>query len=338
MASIFQSEILRMARFSAAALQTRKSPAGDLKPLILCLFGACCLVAAGPASAQTATTPTIVEPTGNAKPAYSKEKEPSAQQLIETWRSSNELMPGKKVDKERFEIVDRRVAWAKFGRAFLQFRILSAAGDAMAWASTRCPGRRKPVEIQVFYQFSSYLNAWVPQRTRAESSDNLCSNEPLWRAEQIERLVNPPPLPVAPKVPMRDVVTPPTGSPERAAIMDALRPRYEELFGKPIVFKVPTLRVAAGFAYVVVHPQRPNGSPIEQQVWDKALGQSCFQDRSNVTHQYWMKQDGGVWTIGVKNAMCADDSIFDQGDLIGAPPQLAEKDAWPEREFMPDPD
>jgi hypothetical protein len=35
--------------------------------------------------------------------------------------------------------------------------------------------------------------------------------------------------------------------------------------------------------------------------------------------------------------MCADDSISDQGDLIGAPPQLVGKDAWPEREFMPEP-
>jgi hypothetical protein len=35
--------------------------------------------------------------------------------------------------------------------------------------------------------------------------------------------------------------------------------------------------------------------------------------------------------------MSSDDSFSDQGDLIGAPPQLVAKDQRPEREFMPDP-
>src|SRR5664279_4341787 len=33
--------------------------------------------------------------------------------------------------------------------------------------------------------------------------------------------------------------------------------------------------------------------------------QMCIRDR----------KDGGAWTIGLKNDMCADDSISDQGDL-----------------------
>lgn len=327
-----------MIQFGRSASKTRYSRRHDLQRLVLCAFAACGLVAAVPALAQKAAKPAIVEPTGNSKPAYSKDKEPSAQQLIETWRSSNEFMPGKKVDRERFEIDDRRVVWGKYGRAVLQFRILSPDGDAVAWASARCRGRSKPVEIQVFYQFSTHLNAWVPHHTQGESSETLCSDAKLWTANQVARLVDPPPLAIPPKVSSQDVVTPAFGSPERTAIMDALRPRYEELFGKPIVFKVLNLRVAAGFAYAVVHPQRPNGSPIEQPVWTKALGQSCFQDRASVSHEYWMKKDSGVWAIGLKNDMCADDSISDQGDLIGAPPQLAGMDAWPEREFMPVPD
>ena len=63
-----------------------------------------------------------------------------------------------------------------------------------------------------------------------------------------------------------------------------------------------------------------------------------FLRASNVVHQYWLKKDGGAWTIGVKNGMCADNSIADEGDLIGTPPQLAQKNAWPEREYMPEPD
>ena len=323
-----------MSRSDAAAAQTRSPCPGISRWLVL--VGA--LGFALPASAQDAATRTIVEPTGNPKPAYSTAREPKAADLIETWRSSNELMPGKRVDRERFEIVDRRVVWQKIGRAFLQFRILSPAGDAAAFARARCRGRTTPVEIQVFYQFSNDLKAWVPHHTRGEASENLCGNDRLWTAEQVALLVDPPPLPIPPRISRRDVTTPPTGSPERAAILDALRPRYEEVFGAPISFQVRKLRVAAGFAYVVVHPQRPNGSPIEKAVWQKAFAGGCFQEPPGVVHEYWMKKEGGVWTIGVKNGMCADDSIYDQGDLIGAPPQLADKDAWPEREFMPVPE
>ena len=284
-----------------------------------------------------AAVKSILDPSGEANPAYATSKEPTAQELIETWRASNQFMTEKKVDRERFEIIDRRVVWDKFGRAFLQFRILSPSGDAMSFARARCQGQTGPVEIQIYFQFSYDLDAWVPQGRRGESSEGLCSDEKLWTAEQIEKLLNPPPLPDPPKISRRDIYTPQRGSQERAAIMDALRPRYEEVFGKPIEFKVENLRVAAGFAFVVVHPQRPNGSPIEKRVWDRALGGGCFQERENVSHEYWMQMRSGLWTVGLDNNMCADDSIADRGDLIGAPPQLVDKDQWPEREFMPEP-
>src|ERR1019366_4342939 len=133
-----------MIQFSRSASKTRHSRGRDLQRLVLCAFAACGLMAAGPALAQKTATPVIVEPTGNPKPAYSKDREPSAQQLIETWRWSNEVMPGKKV------------------------------------------------EIQVFYQLSTDLNAWVPHHTRGESSETLCSDAKLWTADQVARLIDPP--------------------------------------------------------------------------------------------------------------------------------------------------
>ncbi len=293
------------------------------------------LCAVGPAYAESSPV-SIVEPTGNLNPEYSRAREPNAQELIETWRSSNKNLTGKRVDQERFEILDWRVVQGKYPRAFLQFRILPRRGDALAFARARCAGRSRPVEIQVFFQWSGYLGAWVAQGSRGEGTEDLCSDAPLWTADRIDRLLNPPPLPAPPRISMADVTTPGPGSAERAAIMNALRPRYEEAFGPPIAFKVETLRVAAGFAFVVVHPQRPNGAPIQQSAWRKALGEPCFQSPQSAGHEYWMKLEGGAWKIGVKNSMCADDSISQEGDLIGAPPQLAGIDAWPEREFPPD--
>ncbi len=194
------------------------------------------------------------------------------------------------------------------------------------------------MELQIYYQWSPYLNAWVPLGARGEGADDLCARQTLWTADQIEEIVNPRPLPVPPTVSRAQVFTPAAGSPERAAIMDALRPRYESLFGAPIVFRIVKLRVAAGFAFAVVHPERPNGAAITQQAWTKALGKACFQNAQGVEHEYWMKKEGAVWTIGLKNGMCADDSIAQQGDLIGAPPRLVDEDAWPEREDFPLPE
>src|SRR5580692_1406294 len=55
-----------------------------------------------PTLAQTASLG-IVEPSGNPKPEYSKAADPSAADLIETWRSANQNMQNKRVDRERFE-------------------------------------------------------------------------------------------------------------------------------------------------------------------------------------------------------------------------------------------
>ena len=280
----------------------------------------------------------IVESSGNPNPEYSKSTEPTAADMIETWRSANKLLPERRVDSERFEILDRRFNPGRVPRAFLQFRILPASGDAATWAASRCRGHKGPIEIQVYYEWSKYLGAWVALTTRGEGNEDLCSNAPLWRPDQIEQLVDPAPLPNPPRVSLSQVHTPPPGSPERAAIMNALRPRYESLFGAPIQFRVDKLSVAAGFAFVVGHPQRPNGAPIERGAWTRALGTVCYQEPTSVTHEYWMREVDGVWKIGRQNEMCADDSIVDEGDLIGAPAQIIGRQAWPERESMPEPE
>ncbi|HEX7566519.1 MAG TPA: hypothetical protein VF396_25205, partial [Bradyrhizobium sp.] len=149
----------------------------------------------------------------NKPPERSGERDPSSQALIETWLAGYGWNEDKRFDQERYEIVNRRVVWGEFGRAILQFRVLPLDGDAMALAATRCPGRNRPIEMQIYFQWGA---------------DNK-----LWTSEQLELIVNPPPFPVPPRITRTDVVTPPSGSPERKAIMDGLRPTFEKVFGKP---------------------------------------------------------------------------------------------------------
>ncbi|HZP20823.1 MAG TPA: hypothetical protein VFB16_11530 [Bauldia sp.] len=60
-----------------------------------------------------------------------------------------------------------------------------------------------------------------------------------------------------------EVVTPPKGSPERAAILDAVRPMAEAELGAPVEFVVREMRVIGEWAFVILEPQRPGGGKIE---------------------------------------------------------------------------
>ena len=57
--------------------------------------------------------------------------------------------------------------------------------------------------------------------------------------------------------------TPPRGSPQRAELMDALRPAVMTEIGGPIEFVVKELRVMPPWAYAFERPQRPGGTPID---------------------------------------------------------------------------
>ncbi|MDP3075655.1 MAG: hypothetical protein Q8N40_08435 [Bradyrhizobium sp.] len=270
----------------------------------------------------------------NKPPQRSGESNPSSQALIETWLGGYGWNKDKRFDLERYEIVNRRVVWAGFGRALLQFRVLPVDGDAMALAAKRCPGRKRPIEMQIYFQWGPHNKLWTALANRGDPGFEPCSNDELWTGEQLELIVNPPPLPAPPKIAQKDVATPPSGSPERKAILDGLRPTFEKAFGKPVEFKVETLRAAAGFAWVVVHPQRPNGVPIGRAEWDEAVG-PCEQNRTTAVAQFWMRQRHDGWRVGWGNGFCASDSIAELGYLIGAPPQLVDLREWPGTDFMP---
>lgn len=57
--------------------------------------------------------------------------------------------------------------------------------------------------------------------------------------------------------------TPKVGSPDRLGIMDALRPSFEKVLGKPVIFVVRHLKMANGWAYWEGEPKRPGNKPID---------------------------------------------------------------------------
>lgn len=57
--------------------------------------------------------------------------------------------------------------------------------------------------------------------------------------------------------------TPERGSPERNALMDALREPVQRELGKRVIFEVRELRVLGDWAFADVSPRDPDGSPLD---------------------------------------------------------------------------
>lgn len=71
--------------------------------------------------------------------------------------------------------------------------------------------------------------------------------------------------------------TPPRGSPERQALMDALRQTVRAELGKPAIFEVNELRVLGEWAFADVSPRNPDGTPLDfrgtpmEQAWREGM-------------------------------------------------------------------
>jgi len=60
--------------------------------------------------------------------------------------------------------------------------------------------------------------------------------------------------------------SPPAGSPERKAIMDALRIPVEKELKQNVVFVTQSLKVESGWAFLSGKPQQKNGKPVDYSI------------------------------------------------------------------------
>ena len=81
-------------------------------------------------------------------------------------------------------------------------------------------------------------------------------------------------------------------SPQRKAVLDALRPPVEAKIGRSVEFVVQVLRVEDGWAFVMADPQRKSGKPID--------GNRYFDDFDNMDGlrvDAVLQLKGGRWRI-----------------------------------------
>ena len=74
--------------------------------------------------------------------------------------------------------------------------------------------------------------------------------------------------------------TPERGSPERKAIVDALRVPVKKQLRQKVIFRIDHLKVEKGWAFLLGAPQRPDGSSIDYTgtVYQEAVDEGAFDD------------------------------------------------------------
>jgi hypothetical protein len=87
---------------------------------------------------------------------------------------------------------------------------------------------------------------------------------------------------------------PAPGSPQRAAIMDALRPAIERKLAGPVEFVVRRAAVQDGWALVIADPQRPGGGRIDPK---RHFPNEVIEFMDGLTVNAILRFSGGGWTL-----------------------------------------
>ena len=85
-----------------------------------------------------------------------------------------------------------------------------------------------------------------------------------------------------------------SGSAQRAAIMNALRPTIERKLGSPVEFVVNRISVEEGWALVIADPQRPGGGRINPR---RHFPHEVIEFMDGLTVNAILRFSGGGWTL-----------------------------------------
>lgn len=94
------------------------------------------------------------------------------------------------------------------------------------------------------------------------------------------------------------VIKPDLKNPLRKQVLDALRPSIEKDLKQKVIFKVDTIRIYDGWAFLHVHPIQPNSKPIDfkKTKYREALEAGMFDGDSTyallrLSNKKWVVKD-----------------------------------------------
>ncbi len=116
--------------------------------------------------------------------------------------------------------------------------------------------------------------------------------------------------------------TPKTGSAERTAIMDVLRPACERDFGQKVIFRVQHLRLIGEWALARVVPLRPDGSEIDfsKTKYREANAEGAFDGQGEAL----LRRQGKGWKLLEWRFGATDTEVQIWFKKYGAPSALAD--------------
>lgn len=240
----------------------------------------------------------------------------SAERLLDIWRYQQSNIVADGIGPVRILDFQRRFfapVRGISGLAYLRFEPLDASGSHAGWNKSNCEGQSMLGSgVQLLFSWGEERHRWQTERSIGST---LCATERDLVQAQIDAALTINEYPKPPKIALSDVRTPPPGSLERKALLDAARSAFGEDASR-IVFQVVTLKVAAGFAWAVLMPRDRSGKRV-----------GCVEG-DDLQTELWLKQESGRWVVK-GGAACTGDPVAPLGVMIGAPPELIGRRFWP---------
>ncbi|HEY0179225.1 MAG TPA: hypothetical protein VGC30_06290 [Dokdonella sp.] len=116
--------------------------------------------------------------------------------------------------------------------------------------------------------------------------------------------------------------TPPPGSPERAAVLDAARAPVQSELGKPVQFVVKRLAVLGPWAFVHAAMQSSGGQPVDYV--GTRYEDAALRGHKSSSYAALLKRRGEVWEIVNYSIGPTDVAWQTWADQYKAPPALFE--------------
>lgn len=247
---------------------------------------------------------------------FPREREASAERLLDIWRYQQSNIVADGIGPVRILDFQRRFfapVRGISGLAYVRFEPLDASRSYAGWNKANCAEQSLSGSgLQLVFSWSEEERRWQSQTSIGST---LCATERDLSQPRIDAALTIANDPKPPRIAAGDVRTPPPGSPERKAILDAARSLFDKNASR-IVFEVVTLKVAAGFAWAVLMPRYKNGKRV-----------GCLEG-DDLQTELWLKQEAGRWKVKSGGA-CTGDPVAPLGEIIGAPPALIGQASWP---------
>jgi hypothetical protein len=122
----------------------------------------------------------------------------------------------------------------------------------------------------------------------------------------------------------QDTTTPKQGSPERKAIVDALRVPIQKRLKQKVIFKIDRLKLKEGFAFIAAQPLQPDGKQINYRgtPYQEAIEAGAFDD----TVMALLKKQGKKWKVLIYVHGATDVPYVDWPEKYKAPPAIFKVD------------